>query len=86
MTAASPQGPTRAAVWKLLGAPTDQIGSVNEPRTHEEYGVRWNEKWIYRAENGQEIERVVLWYRYDFQGAFRVKPDGSAEPEPLPRR
>ncbi len=86
MTQASPQGPTRAAVWKLLGAPTDQIGSVNEPRTHEECGVRWNEKWIYRAENGQEIERVVLWYRYDFQGAFRVKPDGSAKPEPLPRR
>jgi hypothetical protein len=86
MTEASSQGPTRAAVWKRLGAPTDQIGSVNEPRTHEEYGVRWNEKWIYRAENSQEIERVVLWYRYDFQGAFRVKPDGSAEPEALPRR
>jgi hypothetical protein len=86
MTKASAHGPTRATVWKLLGAPTDQIGSVNEPRTHEEYGVRWNEKWIYRAENSQEIERVVLWHRYDFQGAFRVKPDGSAEPEPLARR
>ena len=85
MSEASARGPTRAIVWKLFGAPTDQIGSVNEPRTHEEYGVCWNEKWIYRAENSQEIERMVLWHRYDFQGAFRVKPDGSTEPEPLPK-
>jgi hypothetical protein len=76
--------PTRAEVWKKLGAPTDQLGSVNDPRTHEEHGVRWNEKWIYRAEHGDAIERVVLWKRYDFLGAFRMKPDGSAEPEPLP--
>jgi len=80
------RGPTRGLVWKLLGPPTDQIGSVNEPRTHVDYGVRWNEKWIYRAEHNQEIERVVLWHRYDFEGVFRVKPDGSAEPEPLPKR
>ena len=85
MSATAPHVRTRAGIWKLLGAPTDQIGSVNEPRTHEEHGVRWNEKWIYRAENGQEIERVVLWYRYDFQGAFRVHPDGSADREPLPK-
>jgi hypothetical protein len=84
VSATAPRNHTRIALWKLFGAPTDQIGSVNEPRTHEEYGVRWNEKWIYRAESGQAIERIVLWYRYDFQGAFRLKPDGSAEPEPLP--
>jgi hypothetical protein len=85
MTGSAPHAHTRDALWKFFGAPTDQIGSVNEPRTHEEYGVRWNEKWIYRGENSQEIERVVLWYRYDFQGAFRVKPDGGAEPEPPPK-
>ena len=34
----------RGRVWKLLGAPTDQIGSVNDPRTHEEFGRAWNEK------------------------------------------
>jgi len=79
-------GPTRGMVWKLLGAPTDQIGSVNEPRTHLENGVRWNEKWVYRAEHSQEVERVVLWHRYDFLGVFRVKPDGSTEPETLPKR
>jgi hypothetical protein len=74
----------RARVWKLLGAPTDQVGSVNDPRTHEECGVRWNEKWIYRDEETDAVERIVLWHRYDFLGAFRVKPDGGTEPEPLP--
>lgn len=80
--AASPAKVTRRQVWKLLGAPTDQVGSVNDPRVQEEYGVRWNEKWIYRE--GHEVVRVVLWNRYDFLGAFRIRPDGSAEPEPLP--
>lgn len=73
---------TRRKVWFLLGAPTDQIGSVNDPRSHVEQGVRWNEKWVY-FEHG-EVVRVVLWNRYDFLGAFRVRPDGSTEPEPLP--
>jgi hypothetical protein len=75
--------PDRATVWKRLGEPTDQVGSVNDPRLQEEYGVRWNEKWIYRGEDAA-IERLVLWNRYDLAGVFRVKPDGSAEPEPLP--
>jgi hypothetical protein len=73
----------RGQVWKRLGAPTDQMGSVNDPRTQQEFGVTWNEKWIYRGENGQSVERVVLWNRYDLVGVFRVKPDGSAEPESL---
>lgn len=73
---------TRKQIWTLLGAPTDQVGSVNDPRTQDEHGVRWNEKWIYR--DGREIVRVVLWNRYDFLGAFRVQPDGSLEQEPLP--
>ncbi len=75
---------TRAEVAKRLGEPTDQVGSVNDPRLFEESGVKWNEKWIYRDERSGEIERIVLWNRYDFQGCFRVQPDGSAEPEPLP--
>ena len=73
----------RSALWKRLGAPVDQIGSVNEPRTCEEYGVRWNEKWIYRAADGRSVERVVLWNRYDLVGVFRIARDGSAEPEPV---
>jgi hypothetical protein len=73
----------RGQVWKQLGAPTDQEGSVNDPRSSEEYGVKWNEKWIYRGEDGKSIERVVLWDRYDLVGAFRIQSDGSAEPETL---
>lgn len=78
-------GPTRGEVWRLLGAPTDQVGSVNDPRTVEEHGHTWNEKWIYREEHGDGIRRVVFWNRYDFLGAFRVGSDGSLESEPLPK-
>lgn len=76
--------PTRQRIWKLYGAPTDQVGSVNDPRTTEEHGVRWNEKWIYRGDEGEDVERVVLWNRYDLLGVFRVSADGEATPEPLP--
>jgi hypothetical protein len=74
----------RVGVKRLLGDPVDQVGSVNDPRTRETAGVRWNEKWVYRAEHGAAMERVVLWNRYDFLGVFRVHPDGTLEPEPLP--
>ena len=75
--------PERGRVWTLLGAPTDQEGSVNDPRTRVEHGVRWNEKWIYRGEDGRSVERIVLWNRYDLAGVFRVHADGSVEPEKL---
>ncbi len=78
--------PDRATVWKLLGAPTDQEGSVNDPRSSDEYGVRWNEKWIYRSAHEDGGDRVVLWYRYDFLGVFHVEPDGTVKPEPLPEK
>jgi hypothetical protein len=74
----------RGRVWKLFGAPTDQVGSVNDPRTGEEHGVKWNEKWIYHGEDGEAVEQVVLWHRYDLVGAFRLRTDGSAEPIALP--
>ena len=61
----------RGRVWKLLGAPTDQVGSVNDPRTHEEHGVKWNEKWVYRGEDGRSVERIVLWNRYLQSFEFR---------------
>ena len=73
----------RAQVWALLGAPTDQLGSVNDPRTTEEQGVRWNEKWVYLAADGS-VKRVVLWNRYDLLGVFKIDADGGAEPEKLP--
>ena len=76
--------PERGAVWKSLGAPTEQVGSVNDPRITEEHGVRWNEKWFYHDPDEEGWDRVVLWKRYDLVGIFRVKPDGSAEPEAPP--
>ena len=66
---------TREEVWRELGAPTDQVGSVNDPRTREEFGCRWNEKWIYLDEDGKSVEKIVLWLRYDLVGAFAA--DGS---------
>ena len=73
----------RGLAWKLFGAPTDQVGSVNDPRMHDDFGVKWNEKWVYLDED-ERVRQVVLWNRYDLAGAFRVKPDGSAEPLPIP--
>jgi len=75
----------RGRIWKHFGAPTDQEGSVNDPRTHREHGVEWNEKWVYRGEDGRSVTRVILWNRYDLAGVFRIAPDGSAVAEPLPQ-
>ena len=74
----------RARVWKLLGGPDEQIGSVNDPRTFEEQGRVWNEKWVYWRPGSRDPERVVLWNRYDFLGVFRVAEDGTLVPEELP--
>ncbi len=72
---------TRAQIWKLFGEPALQVGSVNDPRAVQEHGCVWNEKWIYFVPGGHAIERVALWNRYDLRGVFRVKSDGSVEPE-----
>ena len=70
--------PDRGSMWQSLGAPDEQIGSVNDPRTHEDAGVRWNEKWIYLGLDGAPAQ-VVFWHRYDLAGVFRVCSDGSLE-------
>jgi hypothetical protein len=64
---------SRAEVWKRLGAPNDQIGSVNDPRTYEDFGYKWNEKWVYLTEDGKAVDKVVLWLRYDLVGAFDAR-------------
>jgi hypothetical protein len=74
----------RGLVWRVLGAPTDQEGSVNDPRTRVEHGVAWNEKWIYLDGDGRTTRQVVLWNRYDLVGAFRIADDGSARPLEIP--
>jgi hypothetical protein len=74
--------PGRGEVWRVLGAPSEQVGSVNEPRPMREGDVRFNEKWVYRNREGR-IERIVLWNRYDLVGVFRVDEAGL-HPESLP--
>ena len=74
----------RGRAWEVFGAPSDQVGSVNDPRSHVEHGVRWNEKWVYLAKDGARPQRLLLWHRYDLVGAFEVGPDGSVEALPLP--
>ena len=74
----------RGRAWEIFGAPTDQVGSVNDPRTSDDHGVKWNEMWVYTDPEGEGFDRVVLWNRYDLLGVWRVFAGGRAEPEPLP--
>ncbi len=73
----------RGEVSARFGAPTEQLGSVNDPRCHLDQGLEWNEKWIYCSPTGGAVERIVLWNRYDLLGVFRVDSDGSLVAEPL---
>lgn len=63
------------------GIPDQSEGSVNNPRTLEEHGIRFNEKWVYFLEGGGRL--LVYWHRYDCRGVLREAPDGSIAPEPL---
>jgi hypothetical protein len=72
---------THADARERFGLADEVAGSVNDPRTREENGVRWNEKWIYRLEDRET--RVIYWHRYDCRGVFLVAADGSAKRESL---
>ena len=72
---------THAEARERFGLADEVVGSVNDPRTREENGVRWNEKWIYLLEDGER--RVIYWHRYDCRGVFLVSTDGSAKRESL---
>jgi len=50
-------------------------GSVNDPRTQVEDGIRYNERWTYRLPDGEE--RLVYWHRYDCRGVRIRESDGS---------
>ena len=69
------------AARERFGEPDEWEGSVNDPRTREEHGVRYNEKWIYLLPGGEE--RRVYWHRYDLRGVLRIRRDGTASPESL---
>lgn len=64
-----------------FGAPDEWEGSVNDPRTREEHGIRYNEKWVYVLPDGGR--RLVYWHRYDCRGVLREAPDGSVTPESI---
>ena len=48
---------------------------MNDPRTHQDFGRKWNEKWIYLDADSGRVAKVVLWLRYDLVGAFSA--DGT---------
>ena len=72
---------THALVRERWGEPDAWEGSVNDPRTREEHGVRWNEKWIWLLPGGSR--RIAYWHRYDFRGAFVEDAGGEAREESL---
>lgn len=63
------------------GIPDQSEGSVNSPRTCQENGIRFNEKWVYFLEGGGR--RLVYWYRYDCRGVLREADGGAVTPESL---
>ncbi len=63
------------------GVPDGSEGSVNDPRTHEEHGLEYNEKWVYFLPDGHK--RLVYWHRYDCRGLLLEAPDGSVRAEPV---
>ncbi len=72
---------THARAHALWGLPRESEGAVNDPRTYQEHGIRFNEKWIYVLPDGSR--RLVYWHRYDFRGALRVRSDGTVEAEAI---
>ncbi len=69
------------AVRERWGPPDACEGNVNDPRTHEENGVRYNEKWIYFLPGGEQ--RLVYWHRYDCRGVLRQGADGAVSQEAI---
>ena len=83
MTAESPSVAeprlTHRAARDQFGEPDEWEGSVNDPRTREEHGVRYNEKWTYFLAGG--ARRLVYWHRYDCRGVLVQAADGTVSPE-----
>jgi hypothetical protein len=72
---------TRNKVVFVLGTPEQTEGSLNDPVEREEYGIRFNEKWIYenlRNDPAGVPMRTVYWHRYDFTGTT-VRENAAAE-------
>ena len=78
--AARPRFDHRAA-RELFGEPDEWEGSVNNPVTREEHGIRFNEKWIYHLPDGSL--RLIYWHRYGCRGVLIQGADGQVRPEPI---
>lgn len=72
-------GLTHHEARERWGLPDESAGNVNDPRTYEEHGVRFNEKWIYRLPDGGK--RLVYWHRYDCRALLVEDADGSVHEE-----
>ncbi len=70
---------THQGARERWGEPQEWEGSVNDPRTRQEHGIRYNEKWIYLLPGGER--RLVFWHRYDFRGVLLERADGSVQQE-----
>ena len=89
MTASVPEtaGPeptvplTHSQARERFGLPDASEGNVNDPRTYEEHGRKYNEKWIYFLSDG--AKRLVYWHRYDCRGVLVENADGSVRVEPV---
>jgi hypothetical protein len=72
---------TRNAIVARLGTPDKTEGNLNSPVELEEYGIRFNEKWIYdhlgNDPSGLSM-RLIYWHRYDFTGTL-VRKSAEAE-------
>jgi hypothetical protein len=71
----------RNIVVRYFGTPDESEGSVNEPRERTEYGLRFNERWVYhhpRHDPAGAAERIIYWHRYDYVGSMiRKTKDGE---------
>jgi hypothetical protein len=77
----TPPALNHALARKRWGAPDAWEGNVNDPRTREEHGIRFNEKWIYHLADG--ALRFVYWHRYGLRGVLVKDADGQVRPEPV---
>jgi hypothetical protein len=60
---------THNTVVAMLGTPDRTAGSLNNPVELEEFGFRYNEKWIYEhlvSDPAGVPQRAIYWMRYDF--------------------
>jgi hypothetical protein len=76
-----PNNVTRNQVVRLLGTPDRVEGGLNDPTEREEFGIRYNEKWIYdhlHSDPADVANRIIYWQRYGFI-ATTVRADETHE-------